>query len=455
MAHHRVDDDDDKQQINQQNRNLTDHGAQNADANQIALLVWLNVLMGRPRDTQNAIRALQQRDATTKQFEHFYGNKASELNPTNEKATKRDKELLFQKQEEILGSELNKETLYQNTCDDDAQDDVETSELAILIQRACVAASTALIQGDFPATLRFILICHQVARVIVSDASQRRDVKLAADEFNLLIGKKGSVLNTASKQSKDQIKELNTSIKLITTKFADSSIEALQQLEVIQKYKEYYASLPQMMEYARQLEKQIKEGIVLQTDQIKVINPIFLVHKPGNKWRKILDCIQVNAITNLIKLKNEGSDIIKQILEKQDFAKALDLENEFHHVKVLSDLLHYFCLAFQGKLFTYSDLPFGYKNAPYLFNKVLSIAVRSNKQRQYIKISNYIDGIVLLHQDKDYLKRTTQEIIAFLQNFGFKIQLKKSYLYPSRVLNYLGWIWNSNLLEVMMTPQRR
>ncbi|KAA6376932.1 MAG: hypothetical protein EZS28_027540 [Streblomastix strix] len=168
-----------------------------------------------------------------------------------------------------------------------------------------------------------------------------------------------------------------------------TSVEALQQLETIQKYREYHAPLPQI---------------------------------------KIIDCRQVNAITNLIKFKMEGSEFIKQILEKLDFATTLDLENAFHHIKVSSDLLPYFGFAFQGRLFT---------------------------QRWNIKISNYIDDIVLLHQDKDYLKRTTQEIIAFLQNLGFKIQLKKCRLYPSRVFNYLGWVWNSNSLEVMMTPQRR
>ncbi|KAA6402469.1 MAG: hypothetical protein EZS28_002003 [Streblomastix strix] len=199
MAHHRDDEDDDEnQQINQQNRNQADHGAQNADVIQNALPDWLNILMGRPRDTSNAIRALQQHEATTKLFEHCQRRKAFDLNPTSERASKRKRELL--------------------TGDGDAEDDVETALLAVLIQRACVAASTALIQVDFPATQRFILTCHHVARVIAGDASQRRDMKLVTDEFKLLIGKKGSVLNASSKQSKDQIKELNTSIKLIASK---------------------------------------------------------------------------------------------------------------------------------------------------------------------------------------------------------------------------------------------
>ncbi|KAA6351808.1 MAG: putative reverse transcriptase, partial [Streblomastix strix] len=234
-----------------------------------------------------------------------------------------------------------------------------------------------------------------------------------------------------------------------------TSIEALHQLEAIQKYKEYHAPLPQMLEYARQLEKEIKEGIVIQTDQIRIINPTFLVPKPSNKWRKILDCRQVNAVAKLIKFKIEGSEFIKQILEKQDFATTLDLEEAFHHIKVSSDLLPYFGFAFQRRLYTYSGLPFGYKNSPYHFNKVLSIAIRAIRQRWNIKISNYIDDMVLLHPDKNYLKHATQEVIAYLQNLGFKIQLKKCRLFPSRIFNYLGWVWNAENLEVKMTPQRR
>ncbi|KAA6402468.1 MAG: putative reverse transcriptase [Streblomastix strix] len=210
-----------------------------------------------------------------------------------------------------------------------------------------------------------------------------------------------------------------------------------------------------MLEYVRQLEKETKEGIVIQTDQIRIINPTFLVPKPGNKWRKILDCRQINAVMNLIQFKIEGSKLIKQILEKQDFATTLDLEEAFHHIKISSDLLTYFGFAFQERLFTYSGLPFGYKNSPYYFNKILSIAIKAIRQRWNIKISDYIDDMVFLHPDKNYLKYATQDIIAYLHNLGFKIQHKKCRLFPSKIFNYLGWVWNAENLEEKMTPQRR
>ncbi|KAA6391822.1 MAG: putative reverse transcriptase [Streblomastix strix] len=218
---------------------------------------------------------------------------------------------------------------------------------------------------------------------------------------------------------------------------------------------QYHAPLPQILEYARQLEKEIKEGIVIQTNQIGIFKPTFLISKPGNNWRKILDGRQVNAVINLVQFKMKSFEFIKQILEKQKFATALDLEEAFHRIKVSSYLLPYFGFSFEGKLFTYSGLPFGYQNSPFHFNKVFLIAMRAIRQRRNVKISNYIDNMVLLHPDKNYLKHATQEVIAFLQNLVFKVQPKKCRLFPSKIFNYLGWVRNTENLELNMTLQRR
>ncbi|KAA6367255.1 MAG: hypothetical protein EZS28_037218 [Streblomastix strix] len=238
MVHHRVDEDyDDNQQINQQNRNYAEYGAQNADANQKALPNWLNFLLSRLRDAPNAIRAQQQHDATTKLFEHHYGRKASDSNIANERAIKKEQELLFQREEEMLGLELNKKGVSPSIGDDYAKDYVETALLTVLILRTCVAASIELIRNGFPITQRFIFTCHHVAGVIVGVGSQRRDVKLVADEFKPLIGTNSSALNMLTKMSKDQIKELYTSIKLIASKSPTpqkkQSFPTLQQLLVI------------------------------------------------------------------------------------------------------------------------------------------------------------------------------------------------------------------------------
>ncbi|KAA6389375.1 MAG: hypothetical protein EZS28_015098 [Streblomastix strix] len=98
------------------------------------------------------------------------------------------------------------------------------------------------------------------------------------------------------------------------------------------------------------------KGVTGGDFQIKT--SIINVPQPANKQIKNLDFRQVLAITNLIKFKMEGSEFIKQILKKLDFATIPDLENAFLHVKDSKNLLPYFDFTLQGRLFKYSGLPF-------------------------------------------------------------------------------------------------
>jgi hypothetical protein len=52
----------------------------------------------------------------------------------------------------MLGLELNKEGIKPKSTENDPEEEIETAELAVLIQRACEAGSASVIQGDFAAT---------------------------------------------------------------------------------------------------------------------------------------------------------------------------------------------------------------------------------------------------------------------------------------------------------------
>ncbi|KAA6310451.1 MAG: hypothetical protein EZS28_056311 [Streblomastix strix] len=61
------------------------------------------------------------------------------------------------------------------------------------------------------------------------------------------------------------------------------SEEALQELEEIQTYREFNGSTAQIQEYHKQLEKEIQDGRVIQTQNVKIYNPTFLVPKSNGK----------------------------------------------------------------------------------------------------------------------------------------------------------------------------
>ncbi|KAA6357853.1 MAG: hypothetical protein EZS28_046620, partial [Streblomastix strix] len=168
--------------------------------------------------------------------------------------------------------------------------------------------------------------------------------------------------------------------------------------------------------------KEIKDGIVMETEYIRVCNPPFLVPKLSGKIRKILDCRQVNKITNLTQFKMEGTKFIKQILTPHDYAKTFDLENVFHHVTVSDSLLPYFGFAFLVRAFAYRGHPFGYKNSLYIFNKILKIVQKEMKKRWRVKLANYIDDIILMKKDEEVQNRITIGVIQFLKDLGWRLQ---------------------------------
>ncbi|KAA6336510.1 MAG: hypothetical protein EZS28_052871, partial [Streblomastix strix] len=55
-----------------------------------------------------------------------------------------------------------------------------------------------------------------------------------------------------------------------------------------------------------------------------------------------------------------------------------------------------------------------------------------------IRIINYVDDILLLHQNNEYLKNMTRKVIDTLKYFGFTINTEKSDTEPKQTVIFLG-----------------
>ncbi|KAA6369840.1 MAG: hypothetical protein EZS28_034635 [Streblomastix strix] len=104
---------------------------------------WMRILITRPPNSPQAIRR--------------------KTSPYRRTRMKQEVEAILARQQDIVGLELNEQGVKPSTGSGDPEEEIETAQLAVLIQRACVAGSAALIQGDFPATQRFFLTCYHAA----------------------------------------------------------------------------------------------------------------------------------------------------------------------------------------------------------------------------------------------------------------------------------------------------
>ncbi|KAA6393547.1 MAG: hypothetical protein EZS28_010923 [Streblomastix strix] len=226
-------------------------------------------------------------------------------------------------------------------------------------------------------------------------------------------------------------------------------------LQSQQQPRQFRGNLEQEKEYMNQLEKEFSSGIVKEMDNAQVYNPTFLVPYQDGRFRKILYCRKINLLTQPVHFKMDGPEELRQNLQESDYAKILDIKDAFHHVHVSPNLQPFLEFQFKNKSYTYLGLPFGWRRSPLLLSKTLAIAIRAIREKWKVKIQNYMDEIILIHQSKQQLKPMILEIISFLTNLGQRLSPTKCVLTPKKCFQYLGWSFQTQSMEVIMTQTRR
>ncbi|KAA6376921.1 MAG: hypothetical protein EZS28_027554, partial [Streblomastix strix] len=158
-----------------------------------------------------------------------------------------------------------------------------------------------------------------------------------------------------------------------------------------------------------ELMKEIKDGIVAEVMEKKVKhwNPSFIIHKVGGKFRKILDCREVNKATMQLHYKIDGTKEVMVVIQQGDFATKLDLEGTCHHIKVEERLSKYFGFRFEGREYAFMGLPFGWVHSYAIFCKVLRIANNAIREQLGMRFVAYMDDLLLLGQDRRVLEGDT------------------------------------------------
>ncbi|KAA6374217.1 MAG: putative Transposon Tf2-6 polyprotein [Streblomastix strix] len=77
------------------------------------------------------------------------------------------------------------------------------------------------------------------------------------------------------------------------------------------------------------------------------------------------------------------------------------------------------------------------------------------RMKTEIRIINYVDDILLLHQNKEYLKNMTQQVIDTQKYFGFTMNMEKSEKEPNQTVVFLGWEWNLANAILRTKPKKR
>ena len=193
--------------------------------------------------------------------------------------------------------------------------------------------------------------------------------------------------------------------------------------------------------------------MVVNQKSLGFFNRLFLVSKPSNKWRPILDLSKLNLFLNVQKFKMETPETIRTSLQQGEWVTSIDFKDAYFHIPIQEQSRKYLRFHVEGRTYQFKALPFGLSTATLEFT-VIAKEVKRMAMRKGIRIHQYLDDWLVRASSHQICLRHTQDLVKICQRLGWLVNFEKSELEPKQVFNFVGYQFDLRAGRVRPTPDR-
>ena len=200
------------------------------------------------------------------------------------------------------------------------------------------------------------------------------------------------------------------------------------------------------------LQKEAVEMVRVRTS-LAFFNRLFIVPKPNQRWRPVLDLSALNKFLSVKTFKMETPETIRISLQQGEWLTSLDFSDAYFHIPVHVKSRKYLRFHFQGQSYQFRALPFGLSTAPMEFTCVVK-EVKLMAQSRGIRIHQYLDDWLIRAPTKESCHQGTQSLLALCQELGWIINVQKSELEPKQIFEFVGYKYDLSQGLVLPTQSR-
>ena len=208
-----------------------------------------------------------------------------------------------------------------------------------------------------------------------------------------------------------------------------------------------------LLEALHQLIDKNAVEVVRNQSSLSFFNRLFLVPKPNNRWRPILDLSNLNFFLKAEKFKMETPETIRTSLQQGEWITSIDFKDAYFHIPIQEQSRKYLRFHVQGQTYQFKALPFGLSTAPLEFTVVVK-EVKLMAIHKGIRIHQYLDDWLVGAESYQICLQHTQELVQICQNLGWMVNLEKSELEPKQIFNFVGYQFDLKAGRVRPTPDR-
>ena len=98
---------------------------------------------------------------------------------------------------------------------------------------------------------------------------------------------------------------------------------------------------------------------------------LFLVPKPHQRWRPVIDLSRLNTFLHIEKFKMETPESIRTSLIPGEWVSSIDLSVAYLHIPIRPNSRKYLRFCHRSQVFQFTSLPFGLATAPQVFTLIV------------------------------------------------------------------------------------
>ena len=208
-----------------------------------------------------------------------------------------------------------------------------------------------------------------------------------------------------------------------------------------------------LLEALHQLTGKNAIELVQNQKSLGFFNRLFLVPKPNNKWRPILDLSKLNLFLKVEKFKMETPETVRTSLQTGEWVTSIDFKDAYFHIPIQEHSRKYLRFHVQGQTYQFKALPFGLSTAPLEFT-VIAKEVKLMATHKGIRIHQYLDDWLVRATSHQVCLQHTQDLVKMCRKLGWLVNLEKSELEPKQIFDFVGYQFDLKAGRVRPTPDR-
>eukprot|EP00762_Andalucia_godoyi_P003229 ANDGO_01040.mRNA.1 Retrovirus-related Pol polyprotein from transposon 17.6 len=192
----------------------------------------------------------------------------------------------------------------------------------------------------------------------------------------------------------------------------------------------------------------LAQGII-RPSMSSVASPVVVVRREGKDPRMCVDYREVNACTVDLQFPMQNTHSILERMSGMKYFGVMDLRSGFHQLPLTESAIPFTAFCTPAGLYEYTRIPFGLKNAPRYFQKIM-MDVLAGLVGTICEV--FVDDICIYASTQEMFMTRLRTVLERLRQFGLRVKAEKCRLGLSEVV-YLGHVVSGQGLKI--SPERQ